>query len=44
MGGYVERTERPPIVCSPLSGVASGSGKSQLKTCKPIFIETEVQI
>ena len=29
-GGYVEKTEEPPIVCSPLSVVASGSGKKQL--------------
>ena len=30
MGGYIEKTEWPPIVCSPLSVVASGSAKKQL--------------
>ena len=29
-GGYVERAESPPVVCSPLSVVANGVGKKRL--------------
>ena len=34
-GGYSERTEGPPVVCSPLSVVTNGVGKkrSESETC-----------